>query len=54
MLGLRVFSGWAPGAEAAAVFTGRSKWGGGEILHIKMALSNPDFAPFLHRARSDR
>jgi hypothetical protein len=35
-------------------FTGRSKRGGGEILHIiKMALSNPDFVPFLHRARSN-
>jgi hypothetical protein len=54
-LGPRVFSRWAPGAEATAVFTGRSKQGGGEILHIiKMALSNPDFMPFLHRARSDR
>jgi branched-chain amino acid transport system substrate-binding protein len=45
-------SDWAPGAEAAAVFTDRFKKGGGEILDvIKVPLANPDFAPFLQRAR---
>ena len=45
-------SDWAPGAEATAVFTDRFKKGGGEILDvIKVPLANPDFAPFLQRAR---
>ncbi len=45
-------SDWAPGAEATAVFTDRFKKGGGEVLDtIKVPLANPDFAPFLQRAR---
>jgi len=45
-------SDWAPGAEATAVFTDRFTKGGGQILDtIKVPLANPDFAPFLQRAR---
>ena len=45
----------APGAKASAVFTDRFKKSDGEILDImNVPLSNPDFAPFLQRARSDR
>jgi hypothetical protein len=44
----------APGAKATAIFTDRSKKGDGEIIDIiNVLLSNPDFAPFLQRARSD-
>ena len=47
-----VQSDWAPGAEATAVFTDVYKKAGGEILEtIKVPLANPDFAPFLQRAR---
>jgi branched-chain amino acid transport system substrate-binding protein len=45
-------SDWAPGAEAAAVFTDTYKKAGGEVLEtIKVPLANPDFAPFLQRAK---
>src|SRR6476619_3413688 len=45
-------SDWAPGAEAAAVFTDSFKKAGGEVVEtIKVPLANPDFAPFLQRAR---
>jgi branched-chain amino acid transport system substrate-binding protein len=45
-------SDWAPGAEATAVFTDRFTKGGGQILDtIKVPLANPDFAPYLQRAR---
>jgi hypothetical protein len=47
-----VFSGWAPVVTAG--FTDRFKKGVGEILDIIKVRSNPDFAPFLQRARSDR
>jgi len=47
-----VQSDWAPGAEATAVFTEAYKRAGGEILDtIKVPLANPDFAPFLQRAK---
>jgi branched-chain amino acid transport system substrate-binding protein len=47
-----VQSDWAPGAEATAVFTETYKRAGGEILDtIKVPLANPDFAPFLQRAK---
>ena len=49
----RVFSRWAPGAEATPVFTDRLEKGGGEIIDIINVPPNPDFAPFLQRARSD-
>ncbi len=46
-------SDWAPGHEATAVFTEIYTKGGGQILEtIKIPLANPDFAPFLQRARA--
>jgi branched-chain amino acid transport system substrate-binding protein len=50
-----VQSDFAPGTEAAAVFMDRFTKGGGEILeNLKVPLANPDFAPFLQRARDLR
>ena len=47
-----VQSDWAPGAEATAVFTDAFKRADGQILDtIKVPLANPDFSPFLQRAR---
>ena len=47
-----VQSDWAPGAEATAVFTRAFKKAGGQVVEtIKVPLENPDFAPFLQRAR---
>jgi branched-chain amino acid transport system substrate-binding protein len=47
-----VQSDWAPGAEATAVFTEAFTKAGGQILDtIKVPLANPDFSPFLQRAR---
>src|SRR5258706_10673308 len=47
-----VQSDWAPGAEAAAVFTDAFTKAGGQIAEtIKVPLANPDFAPFLQRSR---
>jgi branched-chain amino acid transport system substrate-binding protein len=45
-------SDWAPGHEATAVFTDAYTKGGGQILELlKVPLANPDFSPFLQRAR---
>ena len=41
-------------APETAAFTDRFKKGDGEILDIIKVPPNPDFAPFLQRARSDR
>jgi branched-chain amino acid transport system substrate-binding protein len=47
-----VMSDWAPGAEAAKVFEQSFTKGGGQVLDtLKVPLANPDFAPFLQRAR---
>jgi branched-chain amino acid transport system substrate-binding protein len=47
-----ISSDWAPGHEASGVFAGSFTRAGGEIVEtIKVPLSNPDFAPFLQRAR---
>jgi branched-chain amino acid transport system substrate-binding protein len=47
-----VQSDWAPGAEATAVFTDAFTKAGGQVLDtIKVPLQNPDFSPFLQRAR---
>jgi branched-chain amino acid transport system substrate-binding protein len=47
-----VSSDWAPGAEASGVFTSAFAKAGGTIVDtIKVPLANPDFAPFLQRAR---
>jgi len=43
---------WAPGREAAEVFAATfSKAGGSIVETLKVPLANPDFAPFLQRAR---
>jgi branched-chain amino acid transport system substrate-binding protein len=45
-------SDWAPGAEATAVFTDSFKKAGGEVADtIKVPFQNPDFSPYLERAR---
>src|SRR6184192_479255 len=45
-------SDWAPGAEATAVFTDAFTKAGGQVVEtIKVPLANPDFAPFLQRAK---
>jgi branched-chain amino acid transport system substrate-binding protein len=47
-----VQSDWAPGAEATAVFAESFTKAGGQVVEtIKVPLANPDFAPFLQRAR---
>jgi branched-chain amino acid transport system substrate-binding protein len=47
-----VASDWAPGAEASGVFTSVFVKAGGAVVEtIKVPLANPDFAPFLQRAR---
>ena len=47
-----ISSDWAPGHEAAGVFTANFTQAGGEIVEtLKVPLANPDFAPFLQRAR---
>jgi branched-chain amino acid transport system substrate-binding protein len=50
-----ISSDWAPGAEASGVFAEFFTKAGGEIIEtIKVPLANPDFAPFLQRARDTR
>ncbi|GKQ55247.1 ABC transporter substrate-binding protein [Bradyrhizobium sp. Ce-3] len=47
-----IASDWAPGHEAAGVFTASFTVAGGSIVEaLKVPLANPDFAPFLQRAR---
>jgi branched-chain amino acid transport system substrate-binding protein len=47
-----VLSDWAPGAEAGKVFESHFTKGGGQVLDtLKVPLANPDFSPFLQRAR---
>ena len=47
-----VLTDWAPGAEAGNVFEQHFTKGGGQLLDtLKVPLANPDFAPFLQRAR---
>jgi branched-chain amino acid transport system substrate-binding protein len=47
-----IVSDWAPGAEASKVFDQHFTKGGGQVLDtLKVPLANPDFAPFLQRAR---
>src|SRR5262249_2050323 len=47
-----VLSDWAPGAEAGKAFEQHFTKGGGQLLEtLKVPLQNPDFAPFLQRAR---
>jgi len=45
-------SDYAPGADAQESFKGVFTKGGGEVVaELKVPLANPDFAPFLQRAR---
>ena len=47
-----IVTDWAPGAEASKVFDQHFTKGGGQVLDtLKVPLANPDFAPFLQRAR---
>lgn len=50
-----VQSDWAPGAEAAAVFTEYFTRAGGRITEtLKVPLNNPDFSPFIQRAADSK
>jgi len=47
-----IASDWAPGHEASGVFSATFTQAGGVIVEaLKVPLANPDFAPFLQRAR---
>jgi branched-chain amino acid transport system substrate-binding protein len=47
-----IASDWAPGHEASGVFSATFTRAGGAIVEaLKVPLANPDFAPFLQRAR---
>jgi branched-chain amino acid transport system substrate-binding protein len=47
-----ISSDWAPGREASGVFSATFIQAGGTIVEaLKVPLANPDFAPFLQRAR---
>jgi branched-chain amino acid transport system substrate-binding protein len=47
-----LFSDYGPGLDAAAAFKKRLEAGGGKIMQeLKAPLADPDFAPFLQRAR---
>ncbi|KJC62109.1 ABC transporter substrate-binding protein [Bradyrhizobium sp. LTSPM299] len=47
-----IASDWAPGHEASGVFSATFTEAGGTIVEaLKVPLANPDFAPFLQRAR---
>ena len=47
-----IASDWAPGHEASAVFSATFTQAGGAVVEtLKVPLANPDFAPFLQRAR---
>jgi branched-chain amino acid transport system substrate-binding protein len=47
-----IASDWAPGHEASGVFSATFAQAGGAIVEsLKVPLANPDFAPFLQRAR---
>jgi branched-chain amino acid transport system substrate-binding protein len=49
---ITIVNDWAPGLEAEGAFKARVTDGGGEILaSLRVPLANPDFAPFLQRAR---
>jgi branched-chain amino acid transport system substrate-binding protein len=47
-----IASDWAPGHEASGVFASTFAQAGGSVVEtLKVPLANPDFAPFLQRAR---
>jgi branched-chain amino acid transport system substrate-binding protein len=48
-----IVNDWAPGLEAEAAFKDRIAKSGAQILEsMRVPLANPDFAPFLQRARN--
>jgi branched-chain amino acid transport system substrate-binding protein len=47
-----IVNDWAPGLESEAAFKDRVSKGGSQIVEsMRVPLANPDFAPFLQRAR---
>ena len=47
-----IVTDWTPGTEASNVFEQHFAKGGGQVLDtLRVPLANPDFAPFLQRAR---
>jgi branched-chain amino acid transport system substrate-binding protein len=47
-----IITDWTPGTEASKVFEQHFNNGGGQVLDtLRIPLANPDFAPFLQRAR---
>jgi branched-chain amino acid transport system substrate-binding protein len=47
-----ILSDWTPGTEAGKVFEQHFTKSGGQVLDtLRVPLANPDFAPFLQRAR---
>ncbi len=49
---ITIVNDWAPGLEAETAFKNRISKGGGQIMEsMRIPLANPDFAPFLQRAR---
>jgi branched-chain amino acid transport system substrate-binding protein len=47
-----IVNDWAPGIEAETAFIDRFTQGGGQIIEkLRVPLANPDYAPFLQRAR---
>jgi branched-chain amino acid transport system substrate-binding protein len=47
-----IVNDWTPGTEATKVFEQQFRKGGGEVLEtLRVPLANPDFSPFLQRAR---
>jgi ABC-type branched-subunit amino acid transport system substrate-binding protein len=49
---ITIVNDWAPGLEAEGIFKDRIAKGGAQILaSLRVPLANPDFSPFLQRAR---
>jgi branched-chain amino acid transport system substrate-binding protein len=47
-----IVNDWAPGLEAETAFKMRIEKSGAQIVQsMRVPLANPDFAPFLQRAR---
>jgi branched-chain amino acid transport system substrate-binding protein len=47
-----IITDWTPGTEASKIFEQHFNNGGGQVLDtLRIPLANPDFAPFLQRAR---
>jgi branched-chain amino acid transport system substrate-binding protein len=47
-----IVTDWTPGTEGSKVFEQHFNGGGGQVLDtLRVPLTNPDFAPFLQRAR---